>query len=715
MARENDILLLPPPQRLTRQAGSFVLSDQPAVHFAQRSSSASTVRQELGARRAGGIEGADIVFRGADAAPASLQPAAGAEEGYALLVSRDGITVWAATGAGHLYGAMTLRQLRTQFGRKLPCLRIADRPALARRGVQLSFPQGHTEYRPAYMKHLVKPLARQKVNELYLYLESYFDFPSLPHMAGPGAMTSSQARTLDALCRRYHIKLIPMLNVLAHCGEILATQKYQHLSEHRMEEDRRLVRPFNLCASNPEVHALVDNMVDDMLDCFSADTIHIGGDEVSCIGECPRCREGGKARDALPLYLRYYGRVLDRLRAAGRHGGIWGDMLLHHCEGPSATARKRFLAPLREKAVIYDWHYSGGGRSSLELFTKAGMRTVACSSTHLCYSSAVWPAQSENQRLLFRDAVAAGAEGGMTTAWGNFTGLQEEQFNYLHGSGAVLLWSGATGTRLAKGMTKHRFDAAYALQRYGTRSDRLVRYLHMLGDAGGPILCVLAPLHGLTLRKCLYHTTNVLEFWAQYSAILRDGGLARYGAGVRAARRLWDTLARSPEMAADPYLRFQEGPLLMHEHLFARYIMTEAVYALYDKAGKVQYDDPARFRAHLRAASARLLAHLADFAPIERHLAEGRKALGFDASTINRVRRTKANLRELAALLKHLAGSHRPLPAFQQLYNVFLSPYITHWYGDREHDWAAELPRFQRFSLDGPNISRSVEADPAKE
>ena len=64
------------------------------------------------------------------------------------------------------------------------------------------------------------------------------------------------------------------------------------------------------------------------------------------------------------------------------------------------------------------------------------------------------PAQATNQRLLFADAIAAGADGGMTTAWTNFTGLHEEQYNYLHATGAVMLWSGPDGEYLAKDLTR---------------------------------------------------------------------------------------------------------------------------------------------------------------------------------------------------------------------------------------------------------------------
>ena len=75
---------------------------------------------------------------------------------------------------------------------------------------------------------------------------------------------------------------------------------------------------------------------------------------------------------------------------------------------------------------------------------------------------------------------------------------------------------------------------------------------------------------------------------------------------------------------------------------------------------------------------------------------------------------------ELAALLKNFGDSHRPLPAFLQLYNVFLSITRTRWYVSREHEWAAEEPRFQRFCIDGPakekaNLSSRIVPEIEKE
>ena len=525
-------------------------------------------------------------------------------------------------------------------------------------------------------------------------------------------MTPDDAKELDRFCQAYNIQLIPQLNVMAHCGEILTLQKYHHLVECPPNQDFRTLPGFNLCATTPEVRTLVETMLTDLFGCFSAPLIHVGGDEVSSLGECPRCQPHLTELGKPGLYLDYFGNVRDIAAKHGRKIGIWGDMLLHYYKDAKPEDRKRVFAPLRQNTVIYDWHYSGGSPDTLKFFVAEGFETIACSSTHLCYSSALWPGQAVNQRLLFGDAVAAGALGGMTTAWCNFTGLHEEHFNYLFASAGTVLWSGPGDKTLAPDLDLATFEKAYLLQRYGFTNDTLTRYWHILGDARGPVLSVLAPLHGVNPRKCLYHTDNVLTFWKHYAHLLRDDGLERYRTGIADARRIWEQVKTDTAAGVDPYLPYQEAPLLMHEHLLRRYEMTEAVYAAYDDAAKAQFEDPKLCTKRLNEAADRLLAHVNDFPPIEKYLTAARKEFGLDRSSQLRLAATRRKMEELAAFLRSLATSGRPLPAFIQMHDVFLDVPRTNWYGDREHEWATGPARFQRYTLQsGPWTAAVANAD----
>ncbi|MEN8256162.1 MAG: family 20 glycosylhydrolase, partial [Verrucomicrobiota bacterium] len=600
-----------------------------------------------------------------------------------------------------------------QFGREIPCMVIGDSPKVPHRGVQFQFPQGHAEYRPALMKHFVSEVARWKINAIYLYLESYFDFPSLPNTAGPGAMTAKDAAELDALCKSYNIMLIPQLNLMGHSGEIFALQKYAHMAEYPADKDPRTLRAGVFCQSSPDARKLAETMLQDMMDCFSSEVIHVGGDEVGLIGKCPACQKAHKGKTAFEIYSGYYSHLRDVAVRNGRKVGLWHDMVLHHCFPVETEAQQQALDNLKEGVVIYDWHYQSGSIETLDFFVKQGFETIASSSTNLCYCSSMWPAQAENQRLLFADAAKAKASGGMTTAWLNSCGLHEAHFNYLFATGAAFLWSGAEGDDFVSGMSRNDFEEAYALQRYGMKSNALLDYLHFMGDAGSPLLKSLAPIQGINVRQSLFHTDNVLTFWRQYATVLRDGGFEKYRAATATARQLWSRVKEEAAQCDDPYLHFFEGPLLVHEHLIKRFEMTEALYALYDQAAQKQFDEPEAFAPLMNQASDLLLDHLNDFPPVETYAANVRKRLGLDRATVVRLKATKKKIRLLADFMRHLGKGHRSLPSFLYLDEYFLTQGRTNWYGSREHEWSREPGRFQRYTvelepwvLSAPNMDR---------
>ena len=228
----------------------------------------------------------------------------------------------------------------------------------------------------------------------------------------------------------------------------------------------------------------------------------------------------------------------------------------------------------------------------------------------------------------------------------------------------------------------------------------------------GPVLGPLAPLNGASVRRCLYQSDNVLEFWQYYGPILKGPALARYRRGVKQARDLWTRFRRQTAGSRDVGLPLQEGPLIMHEHLLKRLDMTEALYGLYDQAAKAQFDNPRKFTRLMGQAAGALLAHERDFPPVERYLKAAHRGLGMELASLRRIQATRKKMRELAAMLRSWP-SKRPLPAFVELHHMFLGQVSTGFYGDREHEWTEGPTRFQRYTLfNGPvpnNLEQSRE------
>ncbi len=93
-------------------------------------------------------------------------------EAYRLVVQPSRILIEAddARGAGH--GARTLSQLLVQYGTRIPCVRVQDRPAFAVRGVMLDISRDRVPTM-AQLRQVIAQLASWKINHLQLYIEHH--------------------------------------------------------------------------------------------------------------------------------------------------------------------------------------------------------------------------------------------------------------------------------------------------------------------------------------------------------------------------------------------------------------------------------------------------------------------------------------------------------------------------------------------------------------
>lgn len=692
--------LMPEPKYIKMLANSFFKTTGMTIGMKEGNHVSATISKVTGATMTDIVIPCSIRLYPSRLAPGELLQWAEHPEGYGLVIGARGIDIFASTDSGYLYAAMTIKQLQAEFRSEIPGMSIGDAPDMKRRGTMLTFAQGHTEYRETYMEHLIPRLAEWKINELYVYLETYFQFPSFPSLGGKGAMTPADVRKLEKLCQEYGIKLIPQLNVLGHCGLLLSLQKYHHLGEYEPDVDFRTERAENLCACSPEAWDLTRTILSDIINCFDSEVIHVGGDEVSRLGVCSRCLSTPTQRGKLGIYLDYFQKIQTLLLSKDRKMGIWGDMLLHHMKDCVEGPVEAFMH-MAKTTIIYDWNYTGGSEESLRLFVENGFETVACSSTHLVYTTAMWPAQRWHIQNLFKDAQVVGVQGGMVSAWCNYAGLHEEQFHFLHAIGGALLWSGTWGRldeRLSSANNEQVYQA-YLLHRHGFHTNTLAEYWHIVGDANGPILKPLLPNNGSNPRRCLFYTDNVLMFWMHYSKALEGVNLEQYKHGISQAAELWEQVEHDKGGRQDPYLSIQKGPLLIHEHLLQRFLMSEKLYEKYDLAGKHQYDHPESYKLSLQEAAEVLLRHIADFPPIESYLESMHHLVGTENSSMLRLEATKRNMAQLAEFIMYLAHSQRPLPAFYELHDMFLGMPRTNWCYDREHEWMDAPQRFQRYAV----------------
>ncbi|ALS28056.1 family 20 glycosyl hydrolase [Paenibacillus sp. 32O-W] len=171
------------------------------------------------------------------------------------------------------------------------------------------------------------------VNVLVLECNTSFVFESHPEVSG-GTLTKQDARELSALCKENGIRLIPLFECLGHQG--WGGSRNSLLRAHP-EFDETPYVPTDAkwpdfycpswCPSHPDINPLVFDLMDELLDAFEADALHVGMDEVFAIADdqCPRCRGKNKAELFADAANAYYDHLTKKRNVQML---MWADRLI---------------------------------------------------------------------------------------------------------------------------------------------------------------------------------------------------------------------------------------------------------------------------------------------------------------------------------------------------------------------------------------------------
>jgi hypothetical protein len=223
-------------------------------------------------------------------------------------------------------------------------------------------------------------------NVLVLEVDYGFQYQSHPELDCHG-INKEQARRLAEACRKNGIRLIPLFNCLGHQSwaantAALLKKRPEFDETPHIPADNKGIYCREWCPSHPDVNKVVFDLLDELVDAFEADALHVGMDEVFLIGseKCPRC----KGKDVGELFAGVVNQLHEHLvKQKGVEMLMWGDRLLdagtfsYGSWEASKTGSHRAIERIPQDIILCDWHYEPRtDYPSVRFFQKKGFRVL---------------------------------------------------------------------------------------------------------------------------------------------------------------------------------------------------------------------------------------------------------------------------------------------------------------------------------------------------
>ena len=245
------------------------------------------------------------------------------------------------------------------------------------------------------LKLVDQGLAPAGINALILEFNPGYSYRCFPEYS-TGTITYEDCEKIRDFCAQRGIKAFPLFQFLSHQSDHMVSAKAWPLLRAHPEfcetpdvpEDAKWPDFYvhSWCPSNDGIYEYVFPMMDELIEAFRTDVLHIGVDEVFEIAEacCPRCA----GKDKAVLLADTVKRIHDHLAARGVETMMWGDRLLNADKlGYQMWEADRFgMYPAFDMAdkvtrdiIITDWHYDlhDHGYPSIGQFMEGGFRTIA--------------------------------------------------------------------------------------------------------------------------------------------------------------------------------------------------------------------------------------------------------------------------------------------------------------------------------------------------
>ncbi len=268
------------------------------------------------------------------------------------------------------------------------------------KGIVLTAPQPYKNEIPDVARFIEETLAPAGVNLIVLQIRYRYQFKRHPECQGFDPLSENDIKILLDVCRRNNIHLVPKMNLFGHQSGIHNTptdgilhglppgkrddfpdallRSYPFLEEEIPDGADLYAR--HICPRHPLLPSILFDLIDELLDVFEADAMHIGCDEVFGIGECSRC----KGTDIGEIFACYVNMICEHLKSRGARTMIWSDRLLdsqksgyNNIYESSSKGADSAIRLLNKDVICCDWHYEVyDSYKSVDIFAENGFNMM---------------------------------------------------------------------------------------------------------------------------------------------------------------------------------------------------------------------------------------------------------------------------------------------------------------------------------------------------
>lgn len=309
------------------------------------------------------------------------------KEGYELESGATGVVIRAPEVAGLFYGSMTLRQLLPLKGDAIvPGVRISDAPRFEWRAFMLD--EARYFKGEEVVKSLLDQMAAFKLNIFHWHLVDdqgwrieIKKYPKLTEIGSKrketqvggwksttydgtphgGFYTQEQIRDIVAYAADRQITIVPEIEMPGHASAAIAAYPELGTTREAIEVPTKFGKHYHCFnAADEKVYQMLNDILDEVVELFPSEVIHIGGDEVrfdhwKASEEITALmqREGLKTPADVQIY--FTNRISRDIENKRRRMMGWNEILGDDLHGFLKGGQTRSAASLSPKAIIHFW------------------------------------------------------------------------------------------------------------------------------------------------------------------------------------------------------------------------------------------------------------------------------------------------------------------------------------------------------------------------